>query len=405
MSSAPSARIEPDSPSAARRWLVPAAGGLLIAAILGWQGHRFYTDPTFLPPDDFVAFWGAGRVNGTGGDPYDGRQLFPVQESAGWDRDRPNMLWVPPWGFSVYTPFGLLPARTAQLLWLLGQAAAIVGCAVAAWRVYGGDPRLTLWVPAAALSFYPTMFLLTSGQSSGWLLLGMTGLLVGAASGRPWLAGLAALAALKPHLFVPIWVVLALDATRSRRSAALLGWGVLVGAVMTVAPLAVNPDVWGQYFDTLARPDSDTHPALSGWRPPLIGYYARVAIDPTKFWIQAVPTALALAAVPVYWWLRCSRWDWASELPRLIMVGLITAPYGAWPYDQIVLLIPLAATAARLARYGTRNQVALAAVVYVVCNVAALMSNAAESFVWTTPAVLAGYLLAERYVGPAPRPS
>jgi hypothetical protein len=378
---------------------------LLIAAVLGWLGHRFYTDPTFLPSGDFTAFWGAGRVNGLGGDPYDGRQLLPVQKAAGWDHDRPNMLWVPPWGFSVYTPFGLLPARTAQLLWLLGQAAVIVGCAAAAWRAYGGDPRLGMWAPVFALAFYPTMFLLTCGQSSGWLLLGVTGLLVGAATGRPWLAALAALAALKPHLFVPIWVVLALDATRSRRSAALLGWGVLAGAVMTIAPLAVNPDVWGQYFDTMTRPQSDTHPSLSGWQPPLIGYYVRAAIDPAKFWIQAVPTMLALVAVPVYWWVRRRRWDWPTELARLIPVGLITAPYGAWPYDQIVLLIPLAATAARLVRYGTRNQIVLAAAVYAACDVVALASRAAESFVWTTPAVLVGYLLVERYVRPAASPA
>ncbi|HET6576600.1 MAG TPA: glycosyltransferase 87 family protein [Fimbriiglobus sp.] len=379
---------------------MPVAGGLLIAAILGWLGHRFYTDPTFLPPDDFTAFWGAGRVHGTGGDPYDGEQLFPIQKAAGWDRDRPNINWVPPWGFTVFTPFGMLPARTAQLLWLVGQAAVIVGCAAAAWRAYGGAPRLQGWAAAAALAFFPAMYLLRCGQNTGWVLLGLTGLLVASATGRPWLAGLAALVALKPHMFVPLWVVLALDATRSRRSAALLGWGVLVGAVMTVAPLAVNPDVWGQYFDTLARPQSDSHPALSGWQPPLIGYYARAAIDPTKFWIQAVPTAIALAATPIYWWWRRHRWDWPVELARLVPVGLIAAPYGAWPYDQIVLLIPLAAIAARLARFGTRTQIAVAAAVYVACDGVALASRAAESFVWTTPAVLLGYLLVERYVGP-----
>jgi hypothetical protein len=359
-------------------------GGLMLA--------RFYSDPAFLPPDDFLQYWAAGRLNATGGNPYDADRLLPLQRAAHRPDDKPAVvMWNPPWALTLAMPFGLLPPRTAQLLWLAAQVLAVAFCADRLWRLYGGDRRARPLVCAAALAFFPVMNVLHAGQSGGWLLLGLTGLLLAATRGPAWLAALAPLAAVKPHLFIPVWVVLALEAGRSRRGRAVFAWGAGCGLAAMLIPTLVNPDVWTQYFAALGRPADDAHVPLSGWKSPLVGWWVRMAVAPEAFWVQAVPTVLLAVAVPVYWWARRRTWDWSVELPRLVPVGLIAAPYGAWPYDQLVLLIPVAAALAHLARHGPRGRLIAAAVVLGAIDVAGLTVREGEYFVWVPPAVLAWY--------------
>lgn len=382
------------------RRLLLAAGVVAVVAAGGLLLDRFFADPAFLPPDDFLQYWAAGRLNATGGNPYDADQLLPLQRAAGRPADKPAVvMWNPPWALALTTPFGLLPPRTAQLLWLAAQVAALVFCADRLWAVYGGDAGLRPWVWAGALAFFPTMFVLFAGQSGGWLLLGIVGLLLATTRGPVWWAALLPLAAVKPHLFVPVWVALALDAGRTRRGFAVFAWGAGCGLAAVAVVTAVNPDVWAQYRAALTRPADAAHPPLSGWRSPLAGYWVRSAVAPEAFWIQAVPTALLLVASPIYWWRRRGAWDWSVELPRLVLAGLIAAPYGAWAYDQIVLLVPVAAALAHLTRRGTRPQTLVAAGVLCGVNAAALLSREGEYFVWVPPAVAlwsAGVLAAVR---------
>src|SRR5437660_10371433 len=102
-----------------RSVLVAGCGLALIFIACGWLLARFYSDPAFLPPDDFLQYWAAGRLNATGGNPYDADQLLPLQRSAHRPDDKPAVvMWNPPWALTLAMPFGLLPPRTAQLLWL-----------------------------------------------------------------------------------------------------------------------------------------------------------------------------------------------------------------------------------------------------------------------------------------------
>lgn len=394
-------------PSIDRRSAVAAAGGLAVLALVGGQLlARFYSDPAFLPPDDFLQYWAAGRLCATGGNPYDAGQLLPHQQAAGRPADKPAVvMWNPPWSLSLAMPFGLLPPRTAQLLWLAAQVVAHIFGADRLWAAYGGDPRARPWVWAAALGFFPTMYVVFAGQSGGWLLLGMTGLLLATTRGPAWAAILIPFAALKPHLFVPIWVVLALEAGRTRRGRAVFGWGVACGLAATLIPTLADPAVWDQYLAALNRPYDAAHPPLSGWRSPLIGYWVRRALAPEAFWIQAVPTVLVLLATPAYWWARRRTWDWSVELPRLVLAGLIAAPYGAWPYDQTVLLVPVAAGAARLVRHGTRGQVVSAFLLLGVVNAVALTVREGEYFVWVPPVVAVWYGWVMAAVRPGAKPA
>jgi hypothetical protein len=380
----------------ARRVLVPLVGLAVAAAIGGSLLTRFYADPTFLPPHDFLEYYSAGRLLVQGGDPYDADQLRPVQLAAGRHLDRPVIMWNPPWALAFVAPFGQPDARTGQLLWVGGQVLAVVGCSALLWRTYGGPADLTPLAVLVGLTFPPVMYVATAGQSGGWLLLGVTALAVAAASGRPWVAAFAAVAALKPHLFLPIWVVLALNATTDRKSRSMLMWGVGLGLAMTLLPLLFNPDVWADYLRALRRPADDNHPPLSGWRNPLIGFFVRDALDISRFWIQMVPTAVVAALTPLYWWPRRHLWDWPAELPRLLLAGLIAAPYGAWEHDLTVLLVVVFAVLPGLVREGWTPRTVALAVGYLLWCGAAWAVTTSEYFVWMTPTAVVGYWAATR---------
>ena len=370
------------------RSALPAAGLAIIVLACGLLLNRFYTDDSFLPPDDFLQYWAAGRLNATGGNPYDADALLELQRGAGRPSDRPAvMMWNPPWVLTLAMPFGLLPPRTAQLIWLLSQLAILVFAADRFWVRFGGDSRHRPWIFGGAVAFFPVMYLAFAGQSSGWLLLGLVGLF---ATNRGF-ALLLPFLAVKPHLFVPIWIVLVLEGCRGQRARVALGIGVAAGIVATVIPTAVNPDVWRQYFDAMNRPMDAAHSPLSGWKSPLIGWWVRDAIAPEAFWIQTVPTLLLAIAVPLYWWKRRVNWDWSVESPRLVLAGLIASPYGAWPYDQIVLLLPAIAGISSVLKHGSRGQLAFAFVSLGIVNAIALTIREGEYFVWVPPVVALWY--------------
>jgi hypothetical protein len=374
-----------------RSALVAAVGLAAILAVCGLLLERFYRDPAFVKPHDFLQYWAAGRLNATGGNPYDADQVVDLQRGAVRDEDRPTFMWNPPWVLTLVMPFGLLPMRTGQLFWLLAQFAAIVWSADVIWRTYDGSAKYRPAVWAGALIFYPVMYLILLGQSGGWLLLGLAAYLVAATRGSLPFALLTALAAVKPHLFLPFWICLALNATRSRRSLLLFGWGVLAGLAAIAIAWLVNPDVWAQYFAAMARPETDAHRPLAGWQHPLIGYRLRVATDGAPLWVQMVPTAVVAALTPIYWWLRRKNWDWRIEMPWLLFAGLIAAPYGAWEHDQIVLLIPVLAGFARLAHSGSRLLLLIGAASFAIVNAMALTIRESQEFIWVPLALSAWY--------------
>jgi hypothetical protein len=389
-----------------RSAVVLATGGAVVLVACVVLLDRFYRDPEFVKPHDFLQYWAAGRLNATGYNPYDARELNAIQKAAGRPDENPVLMWNPPWALTLTMPIGLLGPRTAQLVWVAGQFALILVCAVWLWRLYCGDP--SKWWVACALAVVAPMTAanLVAGQCGGWLLLGLTGFLTAVMRKRPAFAALAALCALKPHLFVPFWILLVLDATRQRAGLSRLLWGLIAGAVAILIPLVVNSRVWSQYLLALANPGTEGHVPLSAWQPPLVGYWLRVWTDPAAFWIQFVPTVLVAVLTPLYWWRRRATWDWHEELPRVILAGAVAAPYGAWDYDLVILLVPVVAAAARLSRAGRPGVVWAAGGGAVLFIVAASQVTISLYGVWMTPAVLLGYCYVMRRTrNPSPGPS
>jgi hypothetical protein len=406
------------------RHLLTAAGLALAGVLLAGQFRQLLADPTVWPPDDFVEYWAAARLTLDGQNPYDPSLLLPLQRAAGRDTDEAVMMWNPPWSLAVVLPLGWLSAREAQLLWLVVNLAAVGFCGDRLWLRLGGsrDRRWVGW--AVALAFLPTLFALQSGQIGPILLLGAVLFLECERRGWPGLAGAATvLLAVKPHLAYLVWVAILCDAVARRRVGMIAG-GIAAGVVATLLPLAFNPHLLHQYADAMAnRPPSQ-------WVSPTLGTVLRLAFGADLFRLQFVPVVVGLAWFAWHWRKAAKTWDWAVQLPLLLLVSFVTAPYGAWPFDMVLLLpavVQLVVLAAAdltpqppslpgngesesgftplpvQGRGWGRGFVVLAGLLAVnlACLVMNLFQTGSFAFIWVSPVMLALYLIGT--VSPDPR--
>jgi len=366
--------------------------GLAVTAIvLVGQGPRLL-DPRVLGVADFVEYWSAARLNATGGNPYSPEQLLPLQQQAGWDEDRPIPMWNPPWTLTLVTPLALLSFPVARLLWLGLHLAIMLCCADWLWRHYGG-PRSHRWLAwAVAMSFCPTLIVMHMGQVGPLMLLGSVAFLRFANSRHAWLAGAAlVLVAVKPHLVYLVWVAILLWGIHRRRWAVFAGAG-LAATATTAAALWLNPSLLQQYREAMAqRLASETLDYLA----PTLGALLRLALGERRSWVQYLPTALGLVWFVPYWLTRRRTWDWAEELPLLLLVSYTTALYG-WLGDQVILLPALVRGAVWVYRERERQRARLVAGAYVVLNGVVLLTKVWSVpevvQVWLAPVLLIGYL-------------
>jgi hypothetical protein len=355
-----------------------------------------YENPRILQPYDYLEYWSAARALLNGQNPYDGGVLFPLQQGiTAWDE--PIMMWNPPWVLPLVAPLGALHWRTGQLLWLAFNLSAVLASAFWLWRLFAGTRSAPALAFAASLLFAPTLFLLLLGQINGFMLLGLVGFVWFLQRDRAWLAGtLAALTAIKPHLLAPFALVLVLEACRNSRTRKAVLTGAAVIAVCAALPLLVNPDIWSQYLQATSTSSANTHHTLSDWEHPTLGYALRQAIPNRPFAAMFIPLAIVLPLVAGYWWKRRVNWNWSRELPRLTLVSLLAAPYGAWGNDLVLLLPAVLQAAAWLAADRRVWLQVKWAGIFFVLNLALLSTVTREhsmSNPWIAPATAAGYLL------------
>lgn len=380
------------------RRLLTVIGVGLAGVLLAGQVRQLLADPTIWPPDDFVEYWAAAKLALNGENPYDGAKLLPLQQAAGRDTAEPIMMWNPPWSLAVVLPLGLFPAREAQLLWLLANLAAIAFCGDRLWRMFGGhrDSRWIGW--AAALGFLPTLFALQSGQIGPLLLLGAVLFLECERRGWPLLAGASTLLlAVKPHMAYLVWVAILLKpASRSKGDTGypailmILG-GLIAGIAATLIAVAFDPAVLAQYMDAMAnRPPSQ-------WVSPTFGTVLRMAFGEDLFKMQFVPVLAGLAWFAWHWKRHAANWNWTEQLPLLLLVSFVTAPYGAWPFDMVLLLPAVV----RLVVLRKPAILASLLAVNLACLAMNLLETGSFAFIWVSPTILAVYVLGTR---PTPEP-
>ncbi len=372
-------------------------GGALLLASLALAA-QLARSGLHLPLYDFVEYWAAGRLNAQGANPYDPELIHQLERATGRTEDG-VLMWNPPWTLPLVMPFGLLPAQPAHLVWLLVQLGVLLLGTALLWRIQGGadDDRWLAW--ALTFTFLPTYFALTAGQISPLLLLGAVAFLALEKRGQWALAGAATvLLAIKPHLTYLFWLALLLWALQHRRWSLLLG-GALTGLALTALALLCNPDVLGQYWHTIT-----THPPAQ-YRSPTLGTLLRLALGAEHFRLQFLALVPGLVWFVPYWLRQRRNWQWSHQMPLLLLASMLTAAYGAWPFDLVLLLVPILHSAVLLCH--DRHRARLALLGYALINVLALalIIGRAEYFwfLWMTPALLVVYRFAGSEGGSFPR--
>jgi hypothetical protein len=369
-------------------YLTPIAiVGLAVAFLTRFQ----QLGPDGLYLQDFVEYWAAGHLNVSGQNPYDPTLMGELERQVRPGLGDPVMMWNPPWTLTLTMPLGLLPCHWAHFAWLILSLTILLVGADFLWRFYGGNLRYRGISWFIALSFTPTMLVLEMGQITPLILLGLIGFLFFERQGRDHLAGAClALVAIKPHLVYLVGMAIIAWVVDQRRWTVLLGAGATLLAA-TVIPFALNQQVLVQYLEALAnRPPERFY-------SPTIGTFLRLLFGPDKFWLQFVPVVFGLTWFVWYWLRHRASWRWAEQLPVLLFASYLTASYGAWPFDYVVMLIPLILMAVQVMENPQLGTVAYAVLFFLCFD---LLASWQRTFsyerhhlsIWMTPMVILMYI-------------
>src|SRR5262249_35353300 len=111
--------------------------------------------------------------------------------------------------------------------------------------------------------------------------------------------------------------------------------------------------------------------------------------------LQFVPLVVVLAWLGWHWRGLAADWNWTEQLPLLLLVSFVTAPYGAWPFDM-VLLLPAAVQLVLLAESPTRGPVVAGLIaVNLGCLALNVLGVTSFWFLWVSPAVLVLYVVGQ----------
>jgi hypothetical protein len=170
----------------------------------------------------------------------------------------------------------------------------------------------------------------------------------------------------------------------------ILAGGLTAASVALALAWAWNPAVVGQYLHTLTqRPPAQ-------YRSPTLGMVLRLLLGEENFRLQFLALIPGLLWLPFYWRRHRRAWEWSERLPMLAFVSLLTAAYGAWLFDLVLLLPALLQVVAALRRSERGTGWRVAAAVYLAFNVVASLQLSASAeyfdFLWLPPALLLAYL-------------
>ena len=330
---------------------------------------------------DFIEYWSSGTLLVHHLDPYSPEGVFALEKAHGFPHSSPLVMLNPPWTLFLITPLGFTSVRFGLFLWTLLAGTCLFFSVDLLYPSLKDKPLTLLFAPVIAC--------FGSGQSSPFLLLGFS-LFLRFHRSRPLLAGASLLLmAIKPHLFLVFWAVLAIDCVYRRRFAIPAG-AVSALAAASVFAMCLDIHVWQQYF-TMLR---EFH-VKQGFLPTL-SMLLRTLIDVRAFWILFVPSSLAVLWGIWYYRRHRAVWDWRVHGMLLMLVTILASPYGFFT-DEIVLLpaIIFALNLAKKRKYSAWillaiNSVALA----IAMALGAQLSSPA--YIWTPLAWLAWVLYATK---------
>jgi hypothetical protein len=292
--------------------------------------------PVHLLKADFQVYWSASYLLSQGENFSDPSRLLAVQQQlSGWD-DVDNVLvtWNPPWLLAWLIPFTFIEFDLASWWWFLINLALLFTSTTLFWLLYARVPqvRSKSWLGVVVgLLFLPTITTLLVGQITTLVLLGLVGFLYFEQHNKPLQAGLfLSLTSIKPHLIYIILSMILLEALVYKRVRLIAGFflPILTG---TLIAFLLRPTFLTEYLLLMrsGRVLRYIPPTLTS----IISEYLNWS------WFEWVTIGILLACL-IGWWFYWRDITWINLTSVMLLLSLITAPYG-WSFDVIILLIPL----------------------------------------------------------------
>jgi hypothetical protein len=362
---------------------------LSLALTALWVLH---THLNVFPPDDFIEYWSAGRLNITGGNPYNDEQMLTIEKSVGWLRDDALMMLNPPWTLSVAMFIGIFNYPLSRYIWFILGTAVVGWCAVSLWKLYHGNKKYP-WAGLVVLfTFGPILHALKSGQITLLILLGMVGFLYFYRKGAHFWAGiLASLLFVKPQLLYLVILAIFIWSLANKRYLILVG--MISGLIISLgAVLVTNPNAVAQYFQMVRN-----YP-FNSWVTTTIGANLRVLLGPDRFYLEFIPSVIGVAWFLVYWIKHHNSFDWINDLPLIILISAVTTAY-AWTLDYMVCIIGILQISALFDFYRWSWTKLLILLMYIFIDLLVIFSRFNQNWYWWLPvSLLIWYLFARFYL-------
>jgi hypothetical protein len=372
-----------------------AAACIVIVGVLLVVGIVvFGLDQKAATSKDFLQYWTAEQLLIHGGNPYDAMATLRLERSVGFEKYPPLITLSPPVAFFFALPLGWVDAKTGLKLWMLLLFACLLVSVWILWRLQGRpESRYHL----IGIFFPPVLRCIMAGQLGIFFLLEIA-LFLYLQKSRPFWAGAALVfCSLKPHLFLPCLVVLALWSIYKREFRMVAGLASAL-AVSCLLTLSLDRHIWSQYQQMM-----HASTIMNDFLPTL-GVWLRFLVNRNAKWIEFIPEAAGCAWAASYFWTRRDRWDWTDQGLLVLVVSVACSPY-SWYTDQAMLLPPVVIGLNRSEK--SVPSLALFGLIAGIGLIALMVDIKLTSgfFVWTAPAWLVWYAYARHVSGKSSKES
>jgi len=296
---------------------------------------------------DFFTFWLAGRLVLRGSNPYSvldwvgGHNIF----GSTWF---PNLAFIYPLPLAIFLlPIGLFNQKDAFILW------DIFSIFVTFLSIYFlmqalGDKKRKFLIPiiAGTIIFRPLFPLVGGGQISGWLLFMIVISLI-LWDIKQWLAGgmVLTLTLLKPNIGIFLIFFVSSYLLLNKNHKAIFGI-ILGGMSLFILGAVLDPWWLKEYYYILTL----KYNQIFGYAPTIWG----MAFYITGFVQQnAMPIGFILSGILIVGYfiliIQYKTMELLDVMSFSILISLLVTP-SIWPYDQILLLVPIMSLLGKLVR-------------------------------------------------------
>lgn len=347
---------------------------------------------------DSIQYWAAGTLLLHRSNPYSVVDVQALESSQGYAAKRPLMVRMPPWSVWMILPEGLSSSYWAWVLWMLCLFVSLVFSMRISWRLYGSGPKPPDIFLLCGYLFAPVAACFVAGQVGMILLLGITLFLL-LEKVHPFLAGAALLLPMeKPHIFILLWLALAISIVRHKR------WVLVSGAataflIANCIGLMFDPAIFQHYREMLRQQaiQNEFIPSVSG--------VIRALFFRRFFWVQFLPMGFGLLWSVWFYWKNRRTWIWSQHGPELLIASVLTTPY-SWMTDEVIVLPAILQGAIWLYRSRLGLGSRLIIIVFVLLNSLLLLMLGARiplthaSYSWSSLLWCGFYLYAKRFARP-----